>query len=270
MRATRVIFAFFRLLSAVSRPKIGHHVEIFADGSVAAIFAFGVDDAWLYHLEEGHRLRNQGRYLDAVGSYRRALQEAESLGSDQKAIATARNSLGVAYLLLQKSRLAEAEFRLLSGRLRGCSAWKTRKCPCSAQSRHGVAPPETSSGSGRGKPRGDDNPGGCVRSRSSRCRNKPDQPRGVTLADFAMQGGGGFVRPCTESRGIDFCSRTCIFVGRPSQSRTCTSVSGRSSGGAAPVRARAGTTREYIARRSSGCCEKPIRLQQRSREDWPT
>ena len=33
MRATRVLFAFFRLLSAVSRPKIGHHVEILLMGA---------------------------------------------------------------------------------------------------------------------------------------------------------------------------------------------------------------------------------------------
>jgi len=80
-------------------------------GSIVAVLAFVGDDAWLTDLQNGHLHYSQGRFREAQASYRKAVQKAEIPGSDQKAIATARNGLGMAYFSLQESRHAEAEFR---------------------------------------------------------------------------------------------------------------------------------------------------------------
>jgi len=80
-------------------------------GILITALASANDQPWLTHMKEGDVLLDQGRYLEALRSYRTALEEAGRLGSDQSAIAVAHNRTGIAYLVLRDFRRAEAHLR---------------------------------------------------------------------------------------------------------------------------------------------------------------
>ncbi len=76
-----------------------------------AVLALAANEGWLTHIEAGHRLRSAGHYREALRGYQETLQRAERLGSDQKAIGTARNGIGVVLLPLHEFRRAEMQLR---------------------------------------------------------------------------------------------------------------------------------------------------------------
>ena len=83
-----------------------------------SVAAQGASDGWQVHMESGDKLRDQGRYREALQAYGKALSAALAPSAasaptqpDRWAVASAHNGVGAMWLALRDFRKAETHLR---------------------------------------------------------------------------------------------------------------------------------------------------------------